>query len=61
MGQTDYLRFLVAAESDPDLRADLRRSSAALRTLEDLVDFGERHGFRFDTADVPVTSPAEPR
>ncbi|PWC53923.1 Nif11-like leader peptide family natural product precursor [Azospirillum sp. TSO22-1] len=57
MGQIEYLRFLVAAESDPDLKANLRRASAALRTLDDLVDFGERHGFRFGAADIPVRRP----
>lgn len=55
MGKTEYLRFLVASQSDPDLKADLRRASAVLRTLEDLADFGGRHGFRFDAADVPVS------
>ncbi|HYH39394.1 MAG TPA: hypothetical protein VD860_14320 [Azospirillum sp.] len=61
MGKTEYLQFLIATESDPDLKADLRRASAALRTLDDLVDFGARHGFRFRAADVPVKPPAEPR
>lgn len=64
MGKTDYLRFLVATESDPDLRADLNRASRALRTLDDLVDFANRHGFRFDAGDIPLRRPsaqAEPR
>lgn len=64
MGKTDYLRFLVATESDPDLRADLNRASRALRTLDDLVDFAKRHGFRFDTDDIPLRRPSaqtEPR
>ena len=63
MGKTDYLRFLVAAESDPTLRAELRRSSAALRTLDDLADFAGRHGFRFGVADIPVqrNGPFPPR
>jgi len=54
MGKTDYLRFLVATQSDPDLRADLNRASRALHTLDDLVDFAGRHGFRFDAADIPL-------
>ena len=64
MGKTDYLRFLVATQSDPDLRADLNRASWALHTLDDLVDFASRHGFRFDARDIPLRAPSpqsEPR
>jgi hypothetical protein len=61
MCQSDYLHFLIATQSDPTLRADLRRASAALRTLDDLVAFGERHGFKFGAADIPVSHPGEPR
>lgn len=61
MAQTEYLRFLVATQSDPDLRADLNRASRALRTLDDLVDFAGRHGFRFDATDIPLRqSPGQP-
>ena len=58
MGQMEYLQFLVAAQSDPTLRADLRRASAALRTLDDLAAFAARYGFRFGAADVPVRGTA---
>lgn len=61
MSQSDYLRFLIAAESDPDLKAALRRASAMVRTLDDLVVFGARHGFRFGAADIPVNSNPEAR
>lgn len=61
MCQSDYLQFLIATQSDPTLRANLRRASAALRTLDDLVAFGKRHGFTFGAADIPVNHPGEPR
>lgn len=60
MGQTEYLRFLVATASDPDLRAHLHRASATLRTLDDLAAFAARHGFRFGAADIPLPHPLRP-
>lgn len=60
MGQTEYLRFLIAAANDPDLRASLHRASAALRTLDDLAAFAARHGFRFGVVDIPLRHAAQP-
>ena len=54
MAQCDYIRFLVATGDDPDLQAALRRASGGLRTLADLVAFGERHGYRFTEEDIPL-------
>ncbi len=54
MAQTDYIRFLVATQSDPTLSAALRRASAGLRTIADLVDFARGHGYRFTEDDVPL-------
>ncbi|QCO17333.1 Nif11 family protein (plasmid) [Azospirillum brasilense] len=50
----DYIRFLVATEADPALRAALRRASRGLLTLGDLVDFAAGHGYRFTEADIPL-------
>ncbi len=60
MGKTEYLRFLVAMHSDPALRAALQHASRALYTLDDLAAFAERHGFRFEAADIPLHRPAAP-
>ncbi|MBP2316469.1 Nif11-like leader peptide family natural product precursor [Azospirillum soli] len=54
MVQTDYIRFLVATQGDPALSAALRRASAGLRTIADLVDFARGHGYRFTEQDVPL-------
>lgn len=54
MAQTDYIRFLVATQADPALNAALRRASAGLRTIADLVAFAGRHGYRFSEDDVPL-------
>jgi hypothetical protein len=53
-GQTEYLRFLIAAQGDPELRAHLRRAARGVRTVNDLVTFASGHGFRFGPADVPL-------
>jgi len=54
MAHSDYIRFLVATQSDSALKAALRRSSSGLRTLGELVAFAERHGFCFAEEDVPL-------
>ena len=54
MAQCDYIRFLVATGDDPALQTALRRASGGLRTLADLVAFGERHGYRFAEEDIPL-------
>ncbi|HYH18732.1 MAG TPA: Nif11-like leader peptide family natural product precursor [Azospirillum sp.] len=58
--QAEYLRFLIAAQGDPDLRAQLRRASRGVRTVNDLVAFAAGHGFRFGTADVPLDAARRP-
>jgi len=59
-GQAEYLRFLIAAQGDPDLRAHLRRASRGVRTVNDLVAFAVGHGFRFGAADVPLDAARQP-
>lgn len=54
MGEVHFLRFLIDAECDPDLRAALRRSSADLRSVTDLARFARQRGYAFDPVDVPV-------
>lgn len=54
MGEAHFLRFLIDAERDPDLRAALRQSSCRLRSVTDLADFARGRGYAFDPHDVPV-------
>lgn len=54
MGEIHFLRFLIDAERDPDLRAALRRSARHLRSASDLADFARGRGYAFDPHDVPV-------
>ncbi len=51
----DYIRFLVATQADPALRAALLRASRGMLTLGDLVDFAAGYGYRFTEADIPLT------
>lgn len=61
MSETDYIRFLVAADRDPDLRAALRRAAPRLRTVGDLVAFAGGRGYRFREDDVPLAAAAARR
>ncbi|MCW2248031.1 hypothetical protein M2352_003665 [Azospirillum fermentarium] len=54
MGEVHFLRFLIDAERDPDLRAALRRSAGDLRSVTDLARFARQRGYAFDPRDVPV-------
>lgn len=54
MGEVHFLRFLIDAERDPDLRAALRRSAGRLRSVTDLAEFARQRGYAFDPMDVPV-------
>lgn len=54
MGPSNFLRFLIDSDTDPDLRAALRRASVHLLSVNELAAFARRQGYAFDPCDVPL-------
>lgn len=54
MAQGEFIRFLVAAQENPVVMAELMANAPWLATGADIARFAGRHGFRFTEHDVPL-------